>query len=185
MFLVPTIFIIPILYGISGWRNKLLQTSITNFIINFHPLEQSSNLLYRNKKFIGFWLFFHLNTKRTMFWRMVMLGWRSPNIPIADVFVFTAPIAIINGYWIHIWQVQQKMLYCFFEAPISLDDSYFVSILSFFFHLATLKYFIPAEIPFSPSESKCCSPPCILPSPFLHVPSSTAVHLVSFNGIHT
>ncbi|HYO06668.1 MAG TPA: hypothetical protein VER14_06775, partial [Phototrophicaceae bacterium] len=63
-----------------------------------------------------------------MFWRMVMLGWWSPNAPIADVLHLLPLLQLLMGFEYRYDTCTTENVCYFFEAPISIYDSYFVSV---------------------------------------------------------
>ncbi len=87
---------------------------------------------------------------------------------------------VLDTYMIH---VQQKMFAIVWSTYFYLWFIFCFCLL-FIFHLASFKYIILAVHPRSPCESRCFSPPYVLPSPFFHTPSYTAVH-GSFIHWHT
>ena len=105
--------------------------------------------MHRNKKFIGFWLFVckykAYNVLENGHARMVVSQCTHSRCP-----AFTAPIAIINGYWIQIWYKYNIKCLLFFWSTYFYLWFIFCFCLSFIFNLATFKYIILAVLPFSP-----------------------------------
>ena len=62
-----------------------------------------------------------------------------------------------------------RKCYAIFLSNLFLFMIHICFCLSFIFHLATLKHIISLVLPFSPCESRCFSPPCVLLSPFFHI----------------